>query len=546
MKRLFYIIVFLNLVNICIAKTLSLEEYVQKANEYLTAEDYEKAVTTMEQAVKEYPNSSRAYAELGDFISKKAKRYIDMLFVLPQAFPVWDKAISLDPDNLEARFSRGTWGVYVPQAMGQLDKAVSDLEYVVEVLQKTTDQDKKARLIEAYSYLADGYRKQQEFEKAKKTYNKIIENNPEADAAAYARTNIDRIIEFEKWLEQEAKSKEPDSPEIVAIKKELKQNPENATLLIKLANEYFNIQDYEEARTALRQAISIEPSNLQAHKLLSLTIGNLLKQGYTPEVILDRNFLTDIILELIQVTDKGVRIAPEDIEMRLIRGSACAELPPFVEQTEKAIDDLQMVLESDISDDMKAQALYGLGLAYQKKTIANWNKVVSGYSNTEVLDFVFDELNPGLKDIDITQYKTPVVIIDFILGFKDELPPQTAVWVEDKDGNFVKTIYISAFTGYAKARGRIPQWTKTSDFIDVDGVTAASINQGHHIYVWDLKDISGKKVKNGEYVVKVETVFWPSMQYQCVESPLTLGKKADSRVIEEGKIIPYLKVKYLP
>jgi hypothetical protein len=121
------------------------------------------------------------------------------------------------------------------------------------------------------------------------------------------------------------------------------------------------------------------------------------------------------------------------------------------------------------------------------------------------------------------------------------------VWIEKKSGKFIKTIYVSGFSGYAKEKQvNLPMWTNSSKFADVDGVTSASIDLGHHIYVWDLKDTSGKKVKSGEYIVKVETAYWPSMQYQRVEAPIRIGKKERRVVVEEGNLIPYLEVKYIP
>jgi hypothetical protein len=131
------------------------------------------------------------------------------------------------------------------------------------------------------------------------------------------------------------------------------------------------------------------------------------------------------------------------------------------------------------------------------------------------------------------------------LGFRDELAPQTVVWIEDKGGNFVKTVYVSGFSGHAKEQQiNLPIWAGSSRFIDVDGVTGASINLGHHIYVWDLKDHSGKKVKSGDYTIKVEVKFWPSMQYQLVAAHLKVGKKDSQVVIKEGNLIPYLEAKY--
>ncbi len=176
-----------------------------------------------------------------------------------------------------------------------------------------------------------------------------------------------------------------------------------------------------------------------------------------------------------------------------------------------------------------------------------WIDVVKNYKDTRASQMVFDELNPNVKRIDISKYKTPILIIDFIMGFTDELAPQTAVWVEDKDGKFIKTVYVSGFSGYAKEKQvNLPRWAQSSKFSDTDGVTGASIDLGHHIYAWDLKDVLGNKVKSGEYVIKIEVSYWPSMQYQWVSADINIGKKETRTVVEEGNLIPYLEVKYIP
>jgi len=119
------------------------------------------------------------------------------------------------------------------------------------------------------------------------------------------------------------------------------------------------------------------------------------------------------------------------------------------------------------------------------------------------------------------------------------------MWIEDKSGNFVKTVYVSGFSGYAKEKqANLSDWAKASKFQDTDAVTAASIDVGHHIYVWDLKDYQGKQVKAGEYVVKVEVAYWPSMEYQSTKANFTIGKKDTRVVVEEGNLVPYLMVKY--
>jgi hypothetical protein len=156
-------------------------------------------------------------------------------------------------------------------------------------------------------------------------------------------------------------------------------------------------------------------------------------------------------------------------------------------------------------------------------------------------------MNPHVKHIDPADYGEPIVAVEFVLGFRDELAPQTVVWVETPGGEFLKTVYVSGFSGYAKEQQiNLPVWSSTSDFVDADGVTAASIDLGHHIYVWDLTDHLGNKVEPGDYVVKVETSYWPSMKYQMVEAPVKVGGEESRTTVEEGNFLPFVQVTYIP
>jgi hypothetical protein len=249
---------------------------------------------------------------------------------------------------------------------------------------------------------------------------------------------------------------------------------------------------------------------------------------------------------VVETLDKAVALAPKDIGLRLSRGEIGVQMPFFVGKLDQAIDDLNWVMQqSDAPASTKAEALYWLGAAYQKKAMSYWIKVVSDYSYSEASQNVFESMRPAVKHLDLSKYQTSILVIDFILGFRDELPPQTAVWIENKDGKFVKTVYVSGFSGYAKEKQvNLPEWAESSKFVDTDGVTGASIDIGHHIYVWDLKDNSGEKVNPGEYIVKVEVTYWPSMQSQLVSATIKVGEKEEQVAVEEGNLIPYLEVKY--
>jgi hypothetical protein len=134
--------------------------------------------------------------------------------------------------------------------------------------------------------------------------------------------------------------------------------------------------------------------------------------------------------------------------------------------------------------------------------------------------------------------------VTFHMGFMDELAPQTAVWVEDPEGNHVKTLYVSGFSGYAKEKQVVlPHFAERTSF-ETDGTTGASIDWGKHIYVWDLTGHDGKPVKKGTYKIKVEISWWPTMKYGLAEADIQVGKKPQEVIVSKKPFIPLLKVAY--
>lgn len=331
------------------------------------------------------------------------------------------------------------------------------------------------------------------------------------------------------------------------LKKRDQGKVDKATLLVELGKAHFEAKQYEEARKVLKEASKIDRSNVEAYRWLALTVREMVTKGYDEKIYENPRYRRNLVKEGYKALDKAIRLAPEDGELRLMRGIDGVKVPFFARRLGQAMDDLNRVLMSDVSDSTKAEALYWLGKAYQKKAMSYWIKVVRKDPNSEAAKAIFDRMRPALRRIEPSEYQPPILAIDFMLGFLDEIEPQTAVWIEDREGNFVKTIYVSGFSGHVKERQvRLHKWAKSSKFVDVDAVTGASINLGQHVYVWDLKDNSGRTVEPGEYVVKVEVRHWPSMQYQLVSAAVNLGEKADRTVVEQGNIIPYLKVTYFP
>ena len=549
-KSVLCLITLAIIMSISISQGKTLDEYIKEAETYQELNNFDQAINTMEQAVKEHPDNSMAYTQLGIYISIQAQRikgFTEVFKAIEQAFIMWDKAISLDPNNFTARFFRGGWAINMPKFTGQLEKGIEDMEFLTRVLEQSSDPAAIEQLLNAYDLLGQGYQKQGRFQKAKSVYEKLITVVPDTKYADEAKENINKIVLFEEWQAEREKTKEPDNQAIIELKENLKNEPDNISFLIALGKEYFDAENYEAAEKVLKQVISLDSLNVNAFKLLALCLGQIGEQGYDPRIYMDTDLRTNLVFEAMNVLDKAIALAPDDIEMRFMRGAMGVSFPFFIGKLDQGIEDLNMVIASDVPDSTMAEALYWIGFAYQKKARTHWIEIVSQYSGSEACQYVFNELAPGVKRIDLSKYKTPILVIDFILGFRDELAPQTAVWIEKKSGKFIKTIYVSGFSGYAKEKQvNLPMWTNSSKFADVDGVTSASIDLGHHIYVWDLKDTSGKKVKSGEYIVKVETAYWPSMQYQRVEAPIRIGKKERRVVVEEENLIPYLEVKYIP
>ena len=524
----------------------TLDEYILEADKHVQAKEIDEAIAAMEQAVSEYPESSIAYAKLGDCISEKGQRYVDFFTVFPRAFEMWDSAIALDSENLEARYSRGSWGTHVPQALGQLDKAIADLEFVSIAVEKSDDPDLKEQYPNVYSYLADGYRKKWQFDKARELYQMIIAMDPESRPAQRAQIHINDIIRFEGWLRNREQEKAPDSPEIIELRIHVEEHPKNIEKLMILGNGYLEANKDEEAVRMFEKVIQADSTNTKAYKMLSFAMRRAYTQGYDPRISVDHNYLTDGVFRVLEVLDKAISIAPEDLELRLMRGQVGMQMFFLPGRREQAMEDLEMIIRSDPSEALESAARYELGRVRQKEAMSDWLKVLSEYPETPAADSVISGLQAGVPNVDLSQYERPFVTIEFIMAFRDELPPQTAVWIETEQGMFVRTIYVSGFTGHARARGRLPQWQAASDFFDVDAITGASIDMGYHVFVWNLKNALGEDVPPGDYVIKVEATFWPSMQYQSVSAKINLGEKESGAVAKEGNLIPHLEVTYLP
>ena len=90
---------------------------------------------------------------------------------------------------------------------------------------------------------------------------------------------------------------------------------------------------------------------------------------------------------------------------------------------------------------------------------------------------------------------------------------QIALWVENENGEIVKTIFVTDFTaghrGYKKREQSLNHWVsiaKPDKMTDkeLDAISSATPKSGAQHFTWDLTDSHGKKVSAGKYFIKLE------------------------------------------
>lgn len=524
-----------------IAQIQDIDKYISEAEKSEKSGEIGNAVKVMEEAVAKYPDNSTINSYLGFYLGMQAGKtanFIEAGKLVSRAFEVLDKAVSLEPNNPVAHLHRGILGVSVPDFLGKMEVGIKDLEFLVELSQQAPDKVSRDMLVIAYNFLGQSYQKLKESQKAELSWKKLIELAPGTSMAENAQENLKKLSKTEQ-------PKKAETEAIASLKQKADKEPNNSGVLLELGKAYAEAKDLEEAREILKKVIKMDPKNIEAYISLISVLGELAGKGYDEKIYENTDLRTNLAFEIVETIDKAVELAPENVELRLLRGTIGVQMPFFVGKLDQSMEDLNWVLKNNVTDSVKAEALYWLGAAHQKKAMTYWIKVVSDYPDSAASQSVFETVRPAVKHLDISKYKLPILSISFILGFRDELAPQTAVWVEDENGKFIKTIYVSGFSGHAReSQINLPKWSESSKFSDVDGVTGASIDIGHHIYVWDLKDHGGKTVGPGKYTVKVEVAFWPSGQYQLTSVTINLGDKSERSVIEKGNLIPYLAVEY--
>ncbi len=528
------------------------DDKIKEAEALADSGDLPGAVALLEKVTAEYPEDSDAMAYLGLYTGMgagQAQNYEEAGKLMMMSFERLDTAVKLDKDNPEAYLFRGIMGIKVPGFFGRLEAGISDLETAAEMYYASSDPEAQKGLVSALTNLAEGYGKNEDPASQKKVLEKIVQVAPGTEAAAAAQEQLKGLRDVEEKPDIDTGLFEPkdgDSEQVLALKKSLMKDHSDPALILQLGEAYYGEESFGNAMEVLKVYTSTNKTNGAAYKMLALSTSYAAEHGYDESIYTNTDTRSNLAFELMAAWDKAVELSPDDMELRLTRGTFGLLMPFFLGKHDQSVADLEMVVDGEASDEMKAEALYYLGLAREREALRNYIKLAKNYPESEGARLAFDHMKPRITEIDESELDTPCVKIDFILGFQDELAPQTAVWIDDENENHIRTIYVSGFAGYVREKQiTLPLWAAVTKFEGIDGVTSASIDIGHHIFIWDLKDYNGNKVKKGKYRVRVETSHWPTNLYQNVEAFIEIGKKENSVKVEEGNFIPFFELTYL-
>jgi hypothetical protein len=110
---------------------------------------------------------------------------------------------------------------------------------------------------------------------------------------------------------------------------------------------------------------------------------------------------------------------------------------------------------------------------------------------------------------------------------------QFAVWVEDSQGQYIKTLYATRYTaagGWKRRETSIPVWVRKSGLSNLtnaqtNALTGATPRTGALTYTWDGTDSGGTAVPEGDYFLILEgTLRWENQV--LYRAPIRFGRGA--------------------
>jgi tetratricopeptide (TPR) repeat protein len=509
---------------------------IEKADSLLQAGAFEQAVETLRKAIDTHPESSLLMTKLGEALGRKsgadfeAGRMSEAMSEVNQSFDALEKAIELDDKNIQARITYGVMGLQVPVFFGKVKPAIQHLEKARNLLEANPSESNLESRLLVYRYLGEGYRKEERIREAEIVWKMLLAITQEGEQAKAAEEGLSEIKEMEV--------KESERAGVVPETEDIQE-------LMKSGKTYLNDGQFAKARLVFEKIMSIDEKNSEAQLCLIQAIASDVQRGYDDRVYENQDTRTHLAFDMAREMKKGVNLNPDNKTLRLQYAMTCIYMPFFVGKMDEGITMLEaMSQDQTLPDSLLEQVLFGLGFAHMRKGAAYWAHLVQKDQNAPVTEAIYQ----WYSEREFSSDNRPdgnAVKISFHLGFMDELSPQTAIWIEDMAGQFVKTVYVSGFAGNAKEKQiTLPSWGKSSAF-ETDGTTGASIDWGTYTFYWDLTSHDGKKIKKGQYKVFLEVSWWPTFRYALTSAEIEVGKKNVKIMTKKEPFVPEFSVEYL-
>ncbi|MDR1642315.1 MAG: DUF2271 domain-containing protein [Clostridiales bacterium] len=89
---------------------------------------------------------------------------------------------------------------------------------------------------------------------------------------------------------------------------------------------------------------------------------------------------------------------------------------------------------------------------------------------------------------------------------------QFAFWIEDMDGNYVDTLYVTRYTsqeGHRRRPNSIPAWVSASKIADmrnsgIEAIAGATPKPGEYVACWDFTDSDGNLAEGSQFRYFIE------------------------------------------
>lgn len=169
--------------------------------------------------------------------------------------------------------------------------------------------------------------------------------------------------------------------------------------------------------------------------------------------------------------------------------------------------------------------------------------LLAGCVNTQTKS---SEASNSLPATSISTMELPpylgLVELEFDYRLNDEAAP-FVIWVEDDEGNFIKTIFITndCLQDIEGTKQRFPHWSaqisakqKPEDFQEL---SSAEPKNGRLTYVWDTTNETDRSVQEGTYHMMLEGLVSGKNVFYHAEVPVHLSKEVDGLTATDSQNI---------